>query len=323
MSLASHILPKISIIVPVYNVEKFLNRTLESLINQSLKDIEIIVVNDGSTDNTYLIVQKYAGQEERIRIINKPNGGLSSARNSGIEIALGEFIMFCDGDDYLPSNICESLYRTAKKENYDVVCCDITTVNEKGRELNKFKVSREGVFEGGKTAVMDFLSGRMYRPSAYNKLVRKELFEKYDLTFPLGLYFEDNFFVVKLLTVARTIRTVSVNGYFYVRRRGSITTTIDKKHIDDTASICALIQKWIKDQGLGAEVEALYSKFCTKKWSYTLKIAINGQPDKAIYAYFLNSIPKEQWQNMHIRYKLLCRLGLMMPGLPNLFMKRP
>ena len=111
---------KVSIIVPVYNVEKYLSKCLESLINQTLKDIEIICVNDGSTDNSLSILKEYANKDSRIKIIDKQNEGVSVARNTGIEVATGEYLIFVDSDDYLVENACEKALNTIEHNNSDI-----------------------------------------------------------------------------------------------------------------------------------------------------------------------------------------------------------
>ena len=112
---------KVSILIPVYNISQFLPRCLDSCINQTLKDIEIVCVNDGSKDNSLDILKEYAKKDERIKIVDKPNGGLPSARNAGLDAATGEYVMFCDGDDWIKEESCEYLYSLAKKHDANVV----------------------------------------------------------------------------------------------------------------------------------------------------------------------------------------------------------
>ena len=120
---------KVSIIVPVYNVEKYLERCLNSLINQTLKEIEIICINDGSTDNSKLILEKYASDDSRIKIINQENQGLSIARNNGLKAAKGEYIGYVDSDDWISENFYELLYNNAMKYGADIACGEIVRPN--------------------------------------------------------------------------------------------------------------------------------------------------------------------------------------------------
>lgn len=121
--------PKISIIVPVYNVEKYLERCLDSILSQSFNAFELILVNDGSTDNSYKICEKYSYNDKRIKLINKENGGLSSARNAGIEASQGEYIGFIDSDDYIDKFMYEILYNYAEKNKSDIVICKYKKVD--------------------------------------------------------------------------------------------------------------------------------------------------------------------------------------------------
>ena len=116
---------KVSVIIPVYNVEKYISRCLESLANQTLKDLEILIVNDGSTDNSRSIIEKYLKKHSlRIKYFEKQNGGLSSARNYGLKYATGEYIAFLDSDDYVEKDMYEDMYKIAKKDDADMVECD-------------------------------------------------------------------------------------------------------------------------------------------------------------------------------------------------------
>jgi glycosyltransferase involved in cell wall biosynthesis len=315
--------PLVSVIVPVYNVERYLKKSVSSILAQTLKSIEIILVNDGSTDGSGEIVNKYDREYDQIKLINKQNGGLSSARNEGLKHATGEYILFCDSDDYLPHNICETLYGQALKNNCDVVCCNVTTVDESGRVIEEFKVKKEGIFTGGVEATRLFLSGKLFRPSAYNKLVRKSLFEDNDLTFPYGLYFEDNPYTIKLLSVANRIQTISMNGYYYVRRGGSITMTMSPKHLEDTSKICDIAKNWLIQQKIWSELEKDFHRFCAAKWGYTLKIVIKRNPSREIFRLYKSTVPKAYWGKINLRYRLFCYLGMIWPQLPGLFVKQP
>ena len=115
--------PLVSVLIPVYNVEKYLSRCLDSLINQTLTDIEIICVNDGSTDDSLKILRQYQEKDNRIVIVDKKNGGLPSARNAGLDRARGQYVGFVDSDDYVEPSMFETLYKTAKKKNSEVVIC--------------------------------------------------------------------------------------------------------------------------------------------------------------------------------------------------------
>ena len=116
-------MPEISIIIPNYNTEQYLPRCLNSLIGQTFKDIEIILIDDGSTDNSVKIMKEYAKQDNRIKVIEQPNSGPARARNQGLENATGKYLMFCDSDDWYEPNMCEIMYYTIENKKTDVVCC--------------------------------------------------------------------------------------------------------------------------------------------------------------------------------------------------------
>ncbi len=128
--------PQISIIVPVYNVESYIEKCIASLLGQSFRDIEIILVNDGSTDNSGAICDKFASEDQRVRVIHKNNGGVSTARNAGLDTAQGQYVMFCDSDDYVKENFCESLYETIQGSDSCLAFSGITVLSAKGNTNN-------------------------------------------------------------------------------------------------------------------------------------------------------------------------------------------
>ena len=158
-------MPKVSIIVPVYNVEKYITKSLESLVNQTLEDIEIIIVNDGTKDNSMKIVREFAIKNpKKIVCLEKQNGGLSDARNYGIPYAKGEYIAFLDSDDYVELDMYEKMYKLAKKENSDMVECDFYW-----EYPNKCKIDTGDIYHGQR----DMLE--KVRVVAWNKLIKREI----------------------------------------------------------------------------------------------------------------------------------------------------
>ena len=127
--------PKISVIIPVYNTAKYLSKCLDSILNQTLKEIEVIVVNDGSKDNSQELIDAYKEKDGRIVSIQKENGGLSDARNVGIDVANGEFIAFVDSDDYIDLSMFEMMYGLSQKHQAEIVLCDLVKVDENGTEF--------------------------------------------------------------------------------------------------------------------------------------------------------------------------------------------
>jgi len=207
-------MPKVSIIMPVYNVEKYLKKSIESVINQTLKDIEIIIVNDGSKDNSKKIIQKYMEYNKNIIYLEKENGGLSSARNYGIKYATGEYIAFLDSDDYVELNMYEEMYNIAKKENADMVECDFIW-----EYPNKIRNDIGPIYFSKKEAM------EKARVVAWNKIIKREILKKIKVEFPNGLRYEDVEFFYKLLPYLNKISFVKKCFVHYIQRQNSIVNT--------------------------------------------------------------------------------------------------
>lgn len=216
---------KISIIVPVYNVEKYIDKCLKSLVNQTLKDIEIIVVNDGSPDNSQKIIDKYVKKYKNIKSFIKKNGGISDARNYGIKQAKGDYIAFVDSDDYIDEKMMEKMYEKAIEKSYDIVECNLHIADDNGQIINdEFHTLPKDIKElEGKKKYMT----NMYT-SVWNKIYKKSLFD-YNVRFKKGVWFEDVEFLYKLIPYVNTIGFVNDNLYYYVQHEGSITRTFDNR----------------------------------------------------------------------------------------------
>ena len=211
----------VSIVVPVYNVESYIDKCIESLVNQSLKHIEIILVDDGSTDKSGHICDKYALSDNRIRVIHKINGGLSDARNEGIKVAKGKYISFVDSDDWISINMIESLYNLAESNDADIVQCDyIETYNEK--ETNETVDSNISTQCYNGIQMLEYMHTDKYGKCivVWNKLYKKELFE--EILFPKGKIHDDEFTTYKLFNIAKRIVDTDSIMYYYRQREGSI-----------------------------------------------------------------------------------------------------
>ena len=213
-------MPKVSVIVPFYNVENYIEKCLETLVNQTLKDIEIILVNDGSKDRSIDIVNKFLKQyPEKIVYLEKENGGLSDARNFGIPHAKGEYIAFLDSDDYVEKDMYENMYELAKKEDSDMVECDFYW--EYPDKLKK----DEGIIYHGKKEMIEKV-----RVVAWNKLIKKEILEKSDVKFPKGLRYEDVEFTYKLVPYIEKVSFLKKPCVHYVQREGSISNKQNERN---------------------------------------------------------------------------------------------
>lgn len=215
---------KVSIIIPVYNCEKFLQKCLDSIVNQTLQEIEIICINDGSTDNSGRILEEY--NDKRIKIINKENGGQSSARNIGIDIAKGEYIGFVDSDDWVDLDFFEKLYSAAKKYDTDIAAGGIIRLHKFNKKY-QLKFDKEIIASDfrEKLLVCD-VPDKSY---VWNKIYRLNKIKQYNLKFIEGKIFEDVVFTPQVLYNLNTLVTVPDIYYYYWRRSGSTVTLRNKK----------------------------------------------------------------------------------------------
>ncbi|REC74213.1 glycosyltransferase family 2 protein [Chryseobacterium elymi] len=256
---------KVSIIVPVYNVENYLAKCLDSLISQTLQDIEILVINDGSKDRSELVIEDYARRfPEKIKAFTKENGGLSDARNFGIERACGEYIGFVDSDDYVMKTMFEEMLQLAEKHQAKMIICNIQKVDQDGKITQKLtqipnmpeKIELEDHF-----SVFSDLSY-----FACNKLFKKELFGQ--KRFKKGVHFEDIQLIPQLLLECKTLAQTQSFHYQYLERTDSITKTHTEKGLD--------ILKAVKD------VEQVFEK---SGYSYKRKELKNFQIFEGIYSF--------------------------------------
>ena len=205
-------MPKVSIIVPIYNVEKYLERCIDSLIGQTLDDIQIILVNDGSTDNSGKIAKEYAIKyQDKIIYLEKENGGLSDARNYGLLYATGEYIGFLDSDDYIDKEAYKAMYDKAKQENADYIECDFIW-----EYPNKIKEDKRVEYKN-KKEMLAFV-----RVVAWNKLIKREVIEENNLEFPKGLRYEDVEFTYKLIPHLNKVSYINKYFIHYTQRENSI-----------------------------------------------------------------------------------------------------
>ena len=212
-------LPLISIIVPVYNVKDYVEKCLDSICGQSYTNLEIIVVDDGSTDGSGKICDAYASKDRRIKVIHRKNGGLSAARNEGLDAATGEFLGFVDSDDWIDLDMFKFLYELLETEEADISICS-HYIERSGR--TKIKYSSDKVLNLVPCDAMRLLvEDDIIRNFAWDKLYRRTLF--YELRFPQGRYFEDIAVMYKVFYQARKIVMKGCPKYHYMVRTNSIT----------------------------------------------------------------------------------------------------
>ena len=210
-------MPKVSVIVPVYNVEKFLPRCLDSIVNQTLKDIEIICINDGSPDNCLSILEDYAQKDSRIRIINQENSGPSVSRNKGILMAQGEYIGFVDSDDWLDVDFYEKLYAAAQKYDADIAACGIKVYRKYNRISSVLKYTKEEYTDDIERKF--YLCDVPESCHVCNRIYKAEVIRSKNIEFEAGIHMqEDMSFTMESLYYSGKLVTVPGALYNYDRR---------------------------------------------------------------------------------------------------------
>ena len=225
---------EISIIVPVYDVEKYLENCIESILNQTFKDFELILVDDGSTDNSGKICDIYEKKDSRIKVIHKNNGGLSSARNAGLDIACGKYVGFIDSDDSIHPRMYEILYDLIKKYESDISCCNYKKIydifKDEYENVNSLEVIEMSNIEAIKNLYDKEIGVKLV--IAFNKLYRNNLFD--NIRYKVGRVHEDEFMAHRILYNCKKITYVDNELYYYLQREGSIMSQISYKRKVDT-----------------------------------------------------------------------------------------
>lgn len=301
---------KVSVIVPVYNVEAYLPKCLDSLLHQTLKEIDIIVVNDGATDGSLAIAEEYHQKYENISVYTKENGGLASARNYGLKYASGEYIAFIDSDDWVSAEMLQTLYNTGIEENADIVVCDIEQVDEEG---NGFVIPQLDESIGNiKKAHM------IASPGFCNRIFKKAFLERVGFRFFEGIFFEDLAVHAPLVAQAEKISYVKQGFYKYYVRQGSITRQTQKndKLLDAFKSIDYLyggFEKLPNRHIFSEELEYIYIKEFLHAASYRLlPYRVYDEHIKRIAVVMSERFPKWRKNSYYKKYpwkmKVVCNL---------------
>lgn len=219
--------PLISVIVPIYNVEKYLNKCVDSIISQTYKNLEIILVDDGSPDNCPKMCDEYVQKDNRIKVIHKKNGGLSDARNAGIDAANGEYIAFVDSDDYIEVNMYEKLYNVIKEYDANIAVCSRYIVSEKGERYSYISHDADVLNMDAREALKRIFSFKDFDMSACDKLYDIKLFE--NIRYPYDKLNEDYYVTPQLFHRSKKIVYIPVPLYNYLQRNGSITKSKEVK----------------------------------------------------------------------------------------------
>jgi glycosyltransferase involved in cell wall biosynthesis len=217
---------KLSVIVPVYNVQMYLAKCLDSIINQTFTDFELILVNDGSTDNSREICSRYVQKDSRIILLDKKNEGLSSARNYGLSVSSGKFIAFVDSDDWIDLEMYVSMVEAMEEQNADIVICGHNVVNLDGT-IKEVNTTEESVLYQGEEATKLILEDVKIFSFSWDKIYKKELFN--EIEFPVGRIYEDIATTFKLFDKTTSVYHLNRAYYYYLRRQESICNEPDKE----------------------------------------------------------------------------------------------
>ena len=248
-------MPKISVIIPIYNVERYLDRCIQSVLNQTLKDIEIILVDDGSPDKCPAMCDEYAKKDGRIKVIHKKNGGLGLARNSGLEIATGEYVAFVDSDDFIDVMMFETLYLKAKSDGYDTVFCNCRFYTNENKYVDRKDVDKEIVFNG-RNEVDDFLLDLVgplpkykhdvkYMMSVWHAIYSNDLIKKKNIKFVSERDFisEDIIFDIDYLSKAEKICYIPDIFYYYCLNENSLSRKFNSNRYNQNKKLVLEVKR--------------------------------------------------------------------------------
>ena len=302
--------PLISIIVPVYRVEKYLEKCVDSLIKQTYTNLEIILVDDGSPDACPAMCDEFAKNDARIKVIHKVNGGLSDARNAGLEIAKGEYIGFVDSDDFIAVDMYEIMLRSIQINNSDIACCNYLQISEDGALYPNQKLPLKDECVDKNTAFNILVEFGGYYGVAWNKLYSREIIE--GIRYPKGRKYEDFFVIAEIINKCKKISHINRAMYYYVRRVGSIT--LDKDLIKDLDLGYALI--WMRMFAIENHISCLH-EYSTNRLSYKIEEWIKkGKSDISFHEEFLKMCKlskfllydKYAWEEYSWKGKLVARV---------------
>ena len=278
---------KVSVIIPVFNTEKYISKCLSSLVNQTLDDIEIICVNDGSTDNSLEIIEKIANNDNRIKIINQEHKKQGAARNAGLKIAEGEYIGFVDSDDWIDLNYYEMLYNTAKKYDADIALATNVRIGN-GKTKKRLEITEE------KTAVtlqekID-IGNQVKNPCPTNKIYRHSMLKENNIIWQEGVYCEDKLFTIQAIYYANKIVTVPDVNYYYFRNPNSTVHTKSEKHTLDKNNAKKAVLNFLREQNAQIRDKEFWAITEQKKF-LSLPLLTKKESLKTAKYYLLGLVP--------------------------------
>ncbi len=302
----------VSIIVPIYNVDKYLERCLESIIMQTYKNVEIILVNDGSTDKSDSICKEFLRKDNRIKYIKQKNQGLSCARNRGIKESNGDYYIFIDSDDYVNINFVEELYNTLIKTGSDVAVCKYRKVYDGECNILKKAKGAVKVYEGDKKFYNLYNNNSTITTVAWNKIYKKEIFS--EIKYPCNKIHEDEFVVYDILKISKKVAYNTCQYYYYLQRKDGITGKYDKKRAIILEALYCRLEDLKKDNRKRLYSYTLYNYYYQLLYHYNmlnLYYPNCGEDIEKVYNEILK-LKKEVLLNIHInplkKIKLIIKL---------------
>lgn len=289
-------MPEISVIIPVYNVEEYLCHCVDSVLAQTFKDIEVILVDDGSTDRCPQICDHYQKKDPRVKVIHKKNGGQADARNAGLEIASGIFIGFVDADDFVSPRMFDVLYRYAKSNDADIVKCKMKFVKEGDTVIEPPPAAPIVKIFKGEDIVNNYYPDFLYllTTTVCNKLYSKKIF--CEIRFPKGQYYEDSYINLSTIDCCKTIITVDEELYYYLQREGSTMHSeyspkwFQGTNNNNNNNMLFFKKKHLREQVNYAQAEYL-TRFCKDKFAVEFYRTVYKKDFKEINRQFIREIP--------------------------------
>ncbi|VYT80160.1 glycosyltransferase [Clostridium tertium] len=315
----------ITIILPIYNVEKYLEKSLKSILDQSYKDYELIVVDDGSTDKSLKILNKYKSKFQKIRIFTQDNIGVSEARNLALSHAKGDYILFVDSDDFLKEDMVEKMACKAKESQSDIVISNYYLYYEENK-FHKAISDMPNIITYQSGQVVDMMLRYKFQGQLWNKLFKHSLLKENDFSFEKGRYIQDIFPVFKVINKAKKITYIDDELYFYRQREGSTVNKRNKKLTEDFYHAMTSIINYIEENEIDVNKKSL-KIFKSNVFSYFIYHYTN-EDLKNNYRKF----KKSQYKNLNMNfseflflkglsYKDKLRVGLWKMGLFNIIKK--
>ncbi|MDK0881995.1 glycosyltransferase family 2 protein [Clostridium perfringens] len=273
--------PLVSVIIPVYNVQQYIEKCLNSVLEQSYNNIEVIIVNDGSTDNSLSIINNIISNKENVKLIVQKNKGLSSARNSGLKFSKGKYIFLLDSDDYIQKDVIDKMVNKAEKDDSDIVIGKyniIESSNKKNKESTQFL--DESIILNNIRALEELFLSNKFHFHAWGKLYKKSLFA--DIEYPVGRYYEDIATTYKLIYKSQRISFVNISTCEYIMRKDSICHQEFKdKHLDFIKNIDEM-EYFLKEKNIYNNLEKEFNFMKLRNYIYLgfYKVAISNVREK-------------------------------------------